>query len=90
MKKAITYLENGKKDWFTCVLYENIEPTNNFAEQTVREPVIVRKIIGAFRSENGAANYAKIASLIATWKLNGKNIKDELRSVIEDNLCLGS
>jgi len=90
LEEVITYLENGKNDWFTCVLYENVEPTNNFAEQTVREPVIVRKIIGAFRSENGAANYAKLASLIATWKLNDKNIKDELRSVIVNNLCLSS
>jgi len=90
LEKVTTYLENGKNDWFTCVLYENIEPTNNFAEQAVREPVIVRKIIGAFRSENGAGNYAKLASLIATWKLNDKNIKDELRSVIVSNLCLSS
>jgi transposase len=90
LEKVTTYLENGKNDWFTCILYENVEPTNNNAEQTVREPVIVRKIIGAFRSENGAANYAKLASLLATWKLNNKNIKDELRSVIVNNLCLSS
>lgn len=90
LEKVTTYLENGKNDWFTCVLYENVEPTNNFAEQTVREPVIVRKIIGAFRSENGAANYAKLASLIATWKHNNKNIKEELRSLIVNNLCLSS
>ena len=87
LKTVVTYLKNGKNDWFTCVLHLDVEPTNNFAEQTVREPVIVRKIIGAFRSENGAENYAKIASLIATWKLNGKNIKDELRGVIVDGLC---
>jgi len=90
LDKVITYLENGKNDWFTCVLYENVEPTNNYAEQTVREPVVVRKIIGAFRSINGTTNYAKLASLIATWKLNDKNIKDELRSVIVNNLCLSS
>jgi len=90
LEKVTTYLEKGKNDWFTCVLYENVEPTNNNAEQTVREPVIVRKIIGAFRSENGAANYAKLASLIATWKLNNKNVKDELKAVIVNNLCLSS
>jgi len=90
LEKVTTYLENGKNNWFTCILYENVEPTNNNAEQTIREPVIVRKIIGAFRSENGAINYAKLASLIATWKLNNKNIKDELRSVIVNNLCLSS
>ena len=90
LEKTITYLKNGKNDWFTCVLHLDVEPKNNFAEQTVREPVIVRKIIGAFRSENGAANYAKLASLMATWKLNGKNIKEELRAVIVDNLCLSS
>ena len=56
LEKLITDIENGGNNWFTCVLYGNVEPTNNFAEQTIRESVIVRKIIGAFISENGAAS----------------------------------
>ncbi|MBI4438601.1 transposase, partial [Candidatus Woesearchaeota archaeon] len=38
------------QSWFTCIKHENVEPTNNNAEQAIRETVIVRKIIGAFRS----------------------------------------
>ena len=53
LKGLITYIGNNIGNWFTCVKYEGIEPTNNFAEQALRETVIVRKIIGAFRSENG-------------------------------------
>ena len=62
--------------WFTCIKYEGIEPTNIFAEQAIRETVIVRKIIGAFRSEKGKENYERQASLISSWQLNKLDIKD--------------
>jgi transposase len=88
LKKAITYLENGLGNWFTCLLYPGMEPTNNLAEQTIRESVIYRKIIGAFRSESGSQNYQFIASLLASWKLQGKNMWDELESLIRTELCL--
>ena len=43
------------------MLYPVMEPTNNLGEQAIREHVILRKIIGCFRSENGAENYQYIA-----------------------------
>ncbi len=55
----------------------------------MREHVIVRKIIGTFRSENGSENYQYIASLLATWKLQGKNIFEELERVLRGELCFG-
>jgi transposase len=51
---------------------------NNLGEQAMREQVIMRKIIGCFRSEKGAENYQYIASLLATWRLQGKNGFEEL------------
>jgi len=87
LKAIITYIGNNIGNWFTCVKYEGIEPTNNFAEQALRETVIVRKIIRAFRSENGKQNYETLASLLSSWQLNGLDIKEKLRSTLIKNLC---
>jgi hypothetical protein len=73
---------------YTCLLYPGMEPTNNLEEQAMREHVIMRKIIGTFRSENGSANYQYIASALATWKLQGKNPFEELESLLRMELCL--
>jgi len=88
LKKPLTYLENGCGCWFTCMLYPGMEPTNNLAEQAIREHVIMRKIIGCFRSVKGAENYQYIASLLATARLQGKNGFAELEKVLRQELCL--
>ena len=86
--ETLKYIENGLGNWFTCLLYPGMEPTNNLGEQTIRESVIIRKIIGTFRSENGSQYYQYIASLLSTWRVQGKNMFNELDTVIRDNLCL--
>jgi hypothetical protein len=88
LKKPLTYLENGRGCWFTCLLYPGMEPTNNLAEQAIREHVIMRKIIGCFRSVKGAENYQYIASLLATARLQGRNGFAELEKVLRQELCL--
>jgi transposase len=88
LSKPLKYIENGLGKWFTCLLYPGMEPTNNLGEQAIRESVIIRKIIGTFRSKNGSQYYQYIASLLSTWKLQGKNMFDELDTVIRNNLCL--
>ncbi|MBN2836899.1 MAG: transposase [Candidatus Delongbacteria bacterium] len=79
---VIVYIGNNLENWFTCILYENVEPTNNFAEQAIRETVIVRKIIGAFRSEQGPEDYSVLQSLLATWKMRGHNICAQLKQTL--------
>lgn len=88
LKAPLKYIENGLGNWFTCLLYPGMEPTNNLGEQAIREHVIIRKIIGTFRSENGSQYYQYIASLLSTWRLQGKNIFVELDRTIRKNLCL--
>jgi len=89
LEDIITHIKNGGSDWFTCVLVEGVEPTNNLAEQAIREHVVFRKIIGALRSLNGARVYETLASVIATWRLNDVNIKKALEKMIVETLCLG-
>jgi len=88
LKKPVKYLQNGLDKWYTCLLFPGMEPTNNLGEQAIREHVIMRKIIGCFRSKNGAANYQYIASLLASWKLQDKNIFEELENLLRQELCL--
>ncbi len=86
--KAVTkYVNFHIESWFTCIKYENVEPTNNLAEQAIRETVIVRKIIGAFRSTHGVKTYETLASLIATWQSQQKDIRQELHRMLTTQLC---
>lgn len=82
------YIQHGLGSWYTCLLYPGMQPTNNLAEQAIREYVVIRKIIGMFRSEKGSENYQYIASLLATWKLQGKNMSEELENLLRRELCL--
>lgn len=84
---VVKYINFNLGNWFNCIKIEGVEPTNNFAEQAIRETVIVRKIIGAFRSETGKENYEKLASLISTWQLKGMDIKTELRQMLIRKMC---
>jgi len=67
-KKLATKIRNGGKHWFTCLLFPNLEPTNNLAEQTIREPIIRRKIFGCLRNQKGANTFSILTSLITSWK----------------------
>jgi len=88
VRVKVQYIENGLGCWYTCLLYPGMQPTNNLAEQAIREHVIMRKIIGTFRSEKGPENYQYIASLLATWKLQGKNMSEKLENLLRRELCL--
>ncbi len=81
------YLNFHIESWFTCIKNAGVQPTNNYAEQAIRETVLVRKIIGAFRSEKGTKTYETLASLISTWKIQKLDIKKELHKMLTENLC---
>ena len=87
LHKPIEYIRNGLGSWFTCLLYPGMEPTNNLAEQTIREHVVIRKIIGTFRSESGSQNYQYIASLLSTWRLKGLSMFVEMDKILRKELC---
>jgi hypothetical protein len=86
-RPVVKYINNHFKEWFTCVRYSGIEPTNNLSEQGLRESVIYRKMIGAFRSKEGPTYYERLASLFATWQMRGLDVQVELRKMLISNLC---
>jgi hypothetical protein len=72
LHKPVEYIRNGLGNWFTCLLYPGMEPTNNLAEQAIREHVVIRKIIGTFRSESGSQNYQYIHPCFQHGDCRGK------------------
>ena len=82
MKELVNKVRNGKESWFTCVLHREIEPTNNSAERGLRKFVVIEKIIGCLRSQQGKINMQVMLSVFQTWRLQGLNPYQELRSIV--------
>lgn len=81
------YIGFRLNEWFTCIRLDSVEPTNNYAEQAIRETVMVRKIIGAFRSVGGVKVYETLASVLATWQFQKKDINTELNRMLITRMC---
>ncbi|TKX71297.1 IS66 family transposase, partial [Halorubrum sp. GN11_10-6_MGM] len=62
-----------------------VSPTNNAAENALREPVVLRKIIGTLRNDRGMFVHETVLSLLAPRRQQGRNPYDELRRVVRDN-----
>ena len=73
---------NGLEAWFTCVVHTDVEPTNNFVEQALRELIVQRKITGGLRSEDGAFVLERIVTCLASWKKQKKPLFETLRSYL--------
>lgn len=82
LKTVRIKIQNGFEHWFTCIIYPEVEPTNNRAERMLREQVVLRKITGTLRNEKGTTANEVIMSLITTWKQQNKNPFLELRALL--------
>ena len=72
VRKVVTYLENGMPWWLTFLKRPGVEPTNNRGERSIREAVVLRKILGTLRNEKGATALARLLSVFGTWRLRGE------------------
>ncbi len=73
LKKVGVYLRNGWGSWLTFLKRPGVEPTNNRGERSLREAVVIRKIVGTLRKARGAEVFARLMSVLGTWKLQGKD-----------------
>ena len=78
-------IEGGLDHWLTFVGEPGVSPTNNAAEKALREPVVLRKLIGTLRNDRGMFVHETLLSLLATWSQQGRNPYDELKQVARDN-----
>ena len=85
-KKAETLrkrLIRHKDEIFTFLAYPDlVDPTNNFSERQLRPSVISRKLSFGNKTKEGADRHAIMMSLIQTAKLQKKEPKDLLLSLI--------
>ena len=58
---------------FTFLKYPDVQPTNNQAEQSLRNMVIFRKICFGTRSAQGSYSHSVLPSLLLTAKRQGKH-----------------
>ena len=58
---------------FQFVLVEGLSADNNLAERSIRPMVVIRKISGGTRSEEGTKTRMALASLFQTWQARGLN-----------------
>ncbi len=82
LRKFVDKMENAENFWFTCILHLEIEPTNNRAERGLRDWVVLRKIIGCLRSEQGFRTTEIMMSLFSTWNLRNINPYDQLKAIV--------
>ena len=80
VRKLIGKINNGFDYWFTFIIHPDVEPTNNRAERALREHVILRKIIGTLRNDKGTSIHERIMTVLATWRQQGLNSFQMLRS----------
>lgn len=82
LRSFVNKMENGENFWFTCVLYLEIEPTNNRAERGLRTWRVLEKIIGCLRSEQGFRTTEIMMSLFNTWNLRKVNPYEKLLDIL--------
>jgi transposase len=71
VRKFIGKISNGFEYWFTFIINQGVEPTNNRAERALRPHVVLRKILGTLRNEKGTSIHERIMTTLATWEQKG-------------------
>jgi len=68
---------------WTFVTVEGVEPTNNFAEQSVRHGVIWRRTSQGVNSDRGARFVERMMTVVMTLKKQGRDVLDYLTSAVQ-------
>jgi transposase len=70
---------------FTFLDYEKVQPTNNQAEQSLRNMVIFRKICFGTRSAEGSFSHSVLPSLLLTARRQGKHPLDFFKTLFSED-----
>lgn len=70
--RLINRMDKFRDGFFTFVLLENVDPTNNHAERVIRFVVLLRKIQHHTMSEKGSKTMEIMLSIFKTFDLQGK------------------
>lgn len=67
---------------FVFVQRPDVPSSNNAAERSVRPLVVLRKVSGGTRSEEGSKTVAVLMSLFCTWQARGENLLDACQKML--------
>lgn len=79
-RNLLDRLMKYKTEVLSFAFNENIPFTNNLAERDVRPAKLKQKVSGSFRTFEGARIYARIESIVSSFRKNRLNIFDELKN----------
>ena len=71
---------------WTFVSHPEVSPTNNAAEQIVRQAVLWRKMSFGTQSQRGARYAERMLSICATCRLQGRSIIDYIRKACDAHI----
>lgn len=75
-ERLVKRLQKYIDSWFTCLVYDFVEPTNNASERDIRKNVVARNISGQHRSVVGTHCREIMMSTILTKQKNDVNVFD--------------
>ena len=75
-------IKNQGNNLITAILFPNVPLDNNLAERGVRPSVIVRKISGGSRSDEGAETFAVNMSIIQTIRMRNQPLIPTLHDLL--------
>lgn len=88
-EKILTTVRNQKDELFTFLEFEEVQPTNNTAEQGLKAPIVKRKISYQNRSLKHARNYVMQLSIMKTSELREQKYSEVLQNIIQQQLAAG-
>ena len=83
-KRLISRLKRHRRELTRFLWDEQLDGSNNAAERALRPAVVMRKITGGNRSEQGAQAWATLASLLKTADQQHLGVYDATKKLIMD------
>lgn len=84
--RLTNYIMKFNSEWFTFFEYNDVEPTNNRAERSLRPMVIKRRISQQNRGADNMDSYAMQMSLYMSSKLQGTDYVENLRNILQSQV----
>lgn len=81
-RRVQTRIKNQRNNLLTALLHDGVPLTNNLAERQIRPAVVVRKISGGSRSNEGAETFAVNFSLIQTIRMRNQPLIPTLQNLL--------
>ena len=81
-KKIQTRIKNQGNNLITALIFKGVALTNNLAERGIRKAVVVRKISGGSRSDEGAETFAVNMSIIQTIRMRNQPLIPTLHDLL--------